>query len=146
MILTVYLFPLGLQVHPRWTPKSGTFFPEALVMEVFLRPFFLFHWFKNSTCQLMAKEYTLSTGKLPLGVMPSNNVDITSAVYRGCKAKIKQTNIFHLSRIMRKQTFCICENKDADQLCGNRETDQRLCFRNTDSSIPLLPKYGISSL
>ena len=25
-----------------------------------------------------------------------------------------------LSRVMRKPTFCICENKDADQLCGNR--------------------------
>ena len=32
----------------------------------------------------------------------------------------------HLSRFMRKPTFCICENKDADQLCGNREADQRL--------------------
>ena len=35
--------------------------------------------------------------------------------------------------------FCICENKDADQLCGNREADQRLCFRYTGSTIPLLP-------
>ena len=30
---------------------------------------------------------------------------------------------------MRKPAFCICENKDADQLRGNREADQRLCFR-----------------
>ena len=30
---------------------------------------------------------------------------------------------------MRKPDFCICENKDADQLRGNREADQRLCFR-----------------
>ena len=29
---------------------------------------------------------------------------------------------------MRKQTICICENKDADQLRGNREADQRLVF------------------
>ena len=41
---------------------------------------------------------------------------------------------------MRKPDFCICENKDADQLRGNREADQRLCFRYTDSIIPLLPK------
>ena len=34
--------------------------------------------------------------------------------------------------------FCICENKDADQLRGNREADQRLCFRYIDSMIPLL--------
>ena len=47
---------------------------------------------------------------------------------------------------MRKPAFCICENKDEDQLLGNREADQRLCFRYTDSTIPLLPKYEISSL
>ena len=46
---------------------------------------------------------------------------------------------------MRKPTFCICENKDADQLRGNREADQRLCFRYSDSTIPLLPKSEISS-
>ena len=40
---------------------------------------------------------------------------------------------------MRKQAFCICENKDADQLRGNREADQRLYFRYTDSTIHLLP-------
>ena len=51
-----------------------------------------------------------------------------------------------VSRVVRKPDFCICENKDADQLCGNREADQRLCFRYTDSTIPLLPKYEISSL
>ena len=47
---------------------------------------------------------------------------------------------------MRKPALCICENKDADQLRGNREADQRLCFRYTDSTISLLPKYEISSL
>ena len=47
---------------------------------------------------------------------------------------------------MRKPAFCICENKDADQLRGNREADQRLCFRYPDSTIPLLPKSEISSL
>ena len=51
-----------------------------------------------------------------------------------------------MSRIVRKLAFCICENKDADQLRGNREADQRLCFRYTDSTIPLLPKSEISSL
>ena len=35
-----------------------------------------------------------------------------------------------MSRIMRKPTFGICENKDADQLRSNREADQRLCFRS----------------
>ena len=44
-----------------------------------------------------------------------------------------------LSLVVRKPAFCICENKDADQLRGNREADLRLCFRYTDSTIPLLP-------
>ena len=52
----------------------------------------------------------------------------------------------YMSRVVRKPAFCICENKDADQLCGNREADQRLCFRYIDSTIPLLSKYEISSL
>ena len=46
---------------------------------------------------------------------------------------------------MRKPAFCICENKDADQLRGNREADQRLCFRYTDSTIPLLAKSEIQA-
>ena len=51
-----------------------------------------------------------------------------------------------MSLVMRKLAFCICENKDADQLRGNREADQRLCFRYIACAIPLLPKYKISSL
>ena len=51
-----------------------------------------------------------------------------------------------MTRDVRKPDFCICENKDADQLRGNREADQRLCFRYTDSTIPLLPIAEISSL
>ena len=47
---------------------------------------------------------------------------------------------------MRKMAFCICENKDPDQLGGNREADQRLCFRFIDSTIPLLPTSEIPSL
>ena len=52
----------------------------------------------------------------------------------------------HMSRVMRKPMFCICENKYADQLRGNREADQRLCFRYIDSTIPLLSKSEISGL
>ena len=47
---------------------------------------------------------------------------------------------------MRKPAFCICENKDADELRGNREANQRLCFHYADSTIPLLPTSEISSL
>ena len=52
----------------------------------------------------------------------------------------------HWSLVLRKPAFCICENKDADQLRGNREADQRLCFRYTDSTIPRLAKSKISCL
>ena len=51
-----------------------------------------------------------------------------------------------MNRDVGKSDFCICENKDADQLRGNREADQRLYFRYTDSTIPLIPKSQISSL
>ena len=51
-----------------------------------------------------------------------------------------------MSRVMRKPDFCICENKDADQLRGNREADQGLCLRYMDSTIPLLPNTEFSSL
>ena len=50
-----------------------------------------------------------------------------------------------MSRLMRKPTICIGENKGAYQLRGNREADQRLCFRYSDSTIPLLLKFEISS-
>ena len=65
---------------------------------------------------------------------------------------IMKSNICHRyghlykSLVMIKSVFCICDNKDADQLRGNREGDQRHCFHYTDSSIPLLPKSEISSL
>ena len=53
-----------------------------------------------------------------------------------------------MSLVVRIPVFCICENKDADQLRGNPEADQRLCFRYTDSTIPQLhvPISKISSL
>ena len=71
-----------------------------------------------------------------------------------CRAEFSDTQFIaviilifkQISLVMRKPAFCICENKEADQLRGNREADQRLCFRYTDSTIPLLPKFEISSL
>ena len=64
----------------------------------------------------------------------------------------KRLAFLEMNRVMKKPTFCICENKDTDQLRGydqlrgNREADQRLCFRYIDSTIPLLSKSKISSL
>ena len=46
---------------------------------------------------------------------------------------------------MRKPAFCICENKDADQMRSNCTADQHLCFLYMDSTIPLLnPKFQAS--
>ena len=47
---------------------------------------------------------------------------------------------------MRKLDFCICENKNADQLYGNHKADQRLCFLYIDSTTPIFSKSEISSL
>ena len=47
----------------------------------------------------------------------------------------------NLSLVMRKPGFCICVNKDADQLRGNREADQHLCFRYMDSTILLILNF-----
>ena len=47
---------------------------------------------------------------------------------------------------MSKQTFCICENKGADQIHRNCEDDQRLCFQYMDLTIPLLSNSKISLL
>ena len=55
------------------------------------------------------------------------------------------TTIIYMSRVIGKPVFCICENKDADQLRGNREADQQLCFRYLASKISLLPKSKTSS-
>ena len=46
---------------------------------------------------------------------------------------------------MRKPFFCICENKDADQLRGNREADLRLWLSHMQKAgflKPWLPSSG----
>ena len=51
---------------------------------------------------------------------------------------------YNMSLVLRKPAFCICENKDADQLRGYREAEQRLCFRHMDIAIPLLSKSSVA--
>ena len=59
---------------------------------------------------------------------------------------IKTLNVVNdMSLVVRKPAFCLCENKDADQLHGNREADQHLCFRYIDSTILLLSKSEIQA-
>ena len=52
----------------------------------------------------------------------------------------------HMSLIMRKPVFCICENKGTNQLNGNYEVDQHLCFRYVYNTTLLLLKSEISIL
>ena len=52
----------------------------------------------------------------------------------------------HLSIVVRKPAFCICENKDANKLRSSCAADQRLCFCYIDSTDPLFSKSEISSL
>ena len=65
-----------------------------------------------------------------------------------CKINARYNNAYrqgvqHLSRIVRKPAFCICDNKDADQLPGNSEAAQCLCFHYTYSTIRLISKSNI---
>ena len=70
---------------------------------------------------------------------------IYSASAQDFQPNIWSVDAGKMSLVVRNPGFCICENKDADQLRGNRESDQRLCFRYPDSTILQLPKYEISS-
>ena len=56
---------------------------------------------------------------------------ICAFVFAYAKSRFSHEAV-HMNRVVRKPVFCICENKDADQLRGNRKADQRLCFRYTD--------------
>ena len=67
-------------------------------------------------------------------------------IFKFSDRQVLQISASQMSRVVREPAFCKCENKDADQLRGYREADQRLCFRYTDSTIPPLSRYKISSL
>ena len=43
-------------------------------MKIFQRPFFLFHGFTKSSCQLIAKECTRSAGEMPLEGLSRNSM------------------------------------------------------------------------
>ena len=89
---------------------------------------------------------------------PAPGLSLPSVAEQGCSSNSVEDRLtpdkahqglkflLYMSRVVRKPDFCICENKDADQLHGNHEADQRLCFCYRDSTISLLPKYEISSL
>ena len=46
---------------------------------------------------------------------------------------------------MRKLDFCLCENKDTDQLSSKCTAEQRLCFHYMDSASVLLYMYSVTA-
>ena len=79
--------------------------------------------------------------RLPLFNRKVINVYASKCLYNDCR----QNGIKKMSRHMGKPTICLGENKGADQLRSNCEADQRLCFRYSDSTVPLLSKFPVSS-
>ena len=59
-----YVRPPGVRMVTGSSLTSDNILSWCLVMKKFLRPFSPFHWFKKGSCQLLAKEYALSTCKL----------------------------------------------------------------------------------
>ena len=75
-----------------------------------------------------------------------NNCKVKIKYFMVKELEIEPQTVNDMSLVVRKPAFCICENKDADQLRSNCAADQHLCFRYTDSTIPLQPKSEISSI
>ena len=59
------IFSCTIQIFNLDPHVRQIFFRWDSVKKMFLRPFSPFRWFKKGSCQLMAKEWALSTGKLP---------------------------------------------------------------------------------
>ena len=61
----------------------------------------------------------------------------------------KEESKLNMIHFIRKPSFCICKNKDADQLHSNCAADQRHCFHYIDKIVQSLyflnPKFQASS-
>ena len=102
--------------------------------------------FRNLLLALRAGSwitFSISFRVIFFRALPSLQCRIDSSAI-SLPAVLLQIESFHMSLVIRKPTFCICKNKDADQLRGNREAEQRLCFRYIDNTIPLLSLSEIS--
>ena len=86
----------------------------------------------------------LDTGSLREIEQQTSRYNLDIDILRAPLVKIVDTQTDYLSHVMRKPDFCLCENKDADQLCSNCKARQHLCFRYSDSTIPFLLKSKIS--
>ena len=97
-----------------------------------------FHYM-YSTISLFLKSKMLSLLSTSVAVLPSlldlvgNPIDRLSHNAAHLLESCLFILLSYMSLVMTKPFFCICENKDADQLCGNGTADQRLCFCYTDT-------------
>ena len=89
--------PLGMQVASSSIPTSGTFFRGDLVM----KKFSLFRWFKKSSCQLLAKEWALGTGKLPRRLAQEQ---IDAGLTKGYPCTKRHTVSFHVGSLFQQVT------------------------------------------
>ena len=101
------------------------------------------HW--PTTAELPLAEGHRGTIPHLLDDFPGYLFPETHGLYHKVIWKVIRRIHNHMCRDMGKPDFCICENKDGEQLRSNREADQHLYFCYTDSTIPLLPKSEISS-
>ena len=79
---------------------------------------------KTSIFSRLGKEVTTAT-KSPSGptITITGLGDLTLP-----ESSTSQVCTQHMSLVVRKLAFCICENKDADQLCSNCAADQAFVF------------------
>ena len=112
---------------------------------IFFRHIFFLSNQNFQTVGQLSSNNSEDFAKTVLNFVHSDTAVIT-LIFKQMGLFCRVTHFILMSLVMRKQAFCICENKDADQLRINCTADQRLCFRYTDSTTPLLPKYEISSL
>ena len=89
----------------------------------------------------MSQHYTIGIHHLTGNVSLKKGTLLTGHFI--LKDLSKQYVQIKTSRCIRKQTICICENKDADQLCSNCTADQCHCFCYIDGTNP---KFQSSSL
>ena len=84
--------------------------------------------------------------------LPVNIISLTVSTIKeeGLSLALSYCIIYklYMSPVMRKLAFCICENKDADQLRSNCAADQRLVFATwiVQSLNFLNPKFQASSI
>ena len=87
---------------------------------------------KHLSCQSQTLRVITNSSSNDFSSNPLSPENISLLLFKEqcyTKTNIEVKNEEYLSSIMRKPAFCICENKDEDQLRGNRAADQHMNFR-----------------